>query len=202
MSPTLLVHFNPNKPFGVGAVLAHQMEDGSSQPICYASRTLSPAEKNYSQLDKEALSIIFEVTRFQQYLFGRHFTLLTDHKPLIYLFHPHRSVPQMVSARIQRWSLILGAHSYDIRYRPGKDHGNADSLRRYHCQYILSKYQYLEMSFSHWQKYKNLWSLPKISPIGLPKILFCPLFFVLSLMDGPTLSTNRSFTLTFPKEMS
>ena len=61
-----------------------------------------------------ALSIIFGVTRFQQYLFGRHFTLLTDHKPLIYLFHPHRSVPQMVSARIQRWSLILGEPTVTI----------------------------------------------------------------------------------------
>ena len=119
----------------------------SSQPICYASRTLSPTEKNYSQLDKEALSIIFGVTRFQQYLFGRHFTILTDHKPLIYLFNPHRSVPQMVSACIQRWSLILGAHSYNIHYQPGKDHGNVIVSVAYHCQYILSKYQYLEMSF-------------------------------------------------------
>ena len=139
MSPTLLVHFDPNKQLilscdassiGVGAVLAHQMKDGSSQPICYASRTLSPTEKKYSQLDKEALSIIVGVTKFQQYLFGRHFTLFTDHKPLIYLFHPHRSVPQMASARIQRWSLLLGAYSYDIHYRQGKDHGNADSLSR------------------------------------------------------------------------
>ena len=138
-SPSLLAHFDPTKQLilscdassvGVGAVLAHQAADGSSRPICYASRTLSPAEKKYSQLDKEALSIIFGVTKFKQYLFGRQFILFTDHKPLIYLFHPHRSVPPIVSARIQRWALILGAYSYEIRYRPGKEHGNADGLSR------------------------------------------------------------------------
>ena len=90
----------------------------------------SPLLRKNTQLNKEALSIIFGVTKFKQYLFGRHFTLFTDHKPLIYLFHPHRSVRQMASARIQQWSLLLGAFSYDIRYRPGKDRGNADSLSR------------------------------------------------------------------------
>ena len=82
----------------------------------------------YSQLDKEALSIIFGVAKFKQCMFGRSFILFTDHKPLIYLFHPHRSVPQVVSARIKRWALMLGSYSYEIRYRLGKEHTNADGL--------------------------------------------------------------------------
>ena len=138
-SPTLLVHFNPEKqlvlscdasPYGIGAVLAHQLDADSQKPICYASRTLSPAEKKYSQLDKEALAIVFGVTKFHQYLYGRCFTLLTDHKPLTSLFNPSRSVPQMASARIQQWALTLGTYNYKIHYRKGKDHGNADCLSR------------------------------------------------------------------------
>ena len=67
-SESLLVHFDPDKhillacdasPYGVGAVLSHQMADGSERPIAFASRSLSPAHTNYSQLDKEGLSLVF-----------------------------------------------------------------------------------------------------------------------------------------------
>ena len=117
-------------PYGLGAVLSHHMADGSERPVGYASRTLSKAESNYSQLDKEALAIIFGVRKFHQYLFGYHFEIKTDHKPLTHIFQESRATPTMASGRIQRWALTLGVYDYAIQYREGKAHANADALSR------------------------------------------------------------------------
>ena len=106
------------------------MEDGSEQPITFASRSLAPAEKKYAQLEKEGLAILFGVKKFNQYLLGRKFAILSDHKPLQHLFSPRRPVPPLASARIQRWALTLGAYDYTIEYKPGPEHANADSLSR------------------------------------------------------------------------
>ena len=117
-------------PYGVGAVLSHVMANGDERPICYASRTLSETEKKYSQLDKEALAIVFGVKKYHQYLYGRQFELKTDHKPLTHIFSETKATPTMASGRIQRWALILGAYSYTISYKPGKENTNADALSR------------------------------------------------------------------------
>ena len=138
-SNTLLVHFDPSKPiilacdasqYGIGAVLSHVMEDGAERPIAYTSRTLNPAEKRYSQLEKEGLAIVSGVKKFHNFLYGRHFTIQSDHQPLSFLFGETKGIPQLASARIQRWALTLSTYNYTIRYKAGKSLGNADALSR------------------------------------------------------------------------
>ncbi|XP_046443918.1 uncharacterized protein K02A2.6-like [Daphnia pulex] len=139
-SAEVLCNYNPKwilklacdaSPFGVAAVLSHILPDGSERPISYASKSLSASEKNYSQLDKEALSIIFGVKRFHSYLYGRKFTLITDHKPLLAILGPKKGIPPLAAARMQRWALILAAYSYELEFRKTTEHGNADALSRF-----------------------------------------------------------------------
>ena len=118
-------------PFGVAAVLSHVMPDGNERPIAYASKSLSAAERNYSQLDKEALAIIFGVRRFHSYIYGRIFTLITDHKPLLGILGPNKGIPPLAAARMQRWALILAAYHYNLEFRRTEEHANADAFSRF-----------------------------------------------------------------------
>ena len=70
-------------PYGLGAVLSHIMPDKSERPIMFTSRTLTNAERNYSQIEKEALAVIFAVKKFHQYIYGQTVTIQTDHKLLL-----------------------------------------------------------------------------------------------------------------------
>lgn len=107
LSSDLLVHFDPKldivlvcdaSSYGVGAVLAHRMPDGSERPVGYAFRTLTLAERNYSQLEREGFACVFGINT--AYLFGHHFELVTDHKPLLALLNQHKSTSEQASAMV------------------------------------------------------------------------------------------------------
>ena len=110
-SDNLIIHFDPTKnltltcdasPDGIGAVLSH-----GELPIAFASRSLNQAERNYSQLDREGLSIIFGGRKFHKFVYGREITIITDHKPLLGLFGENKPLPGHTSPGLQRWAITL-----------------------------------------------------------------------------------------------
>ena len=108
---------------GLGAVI---LQD--SKPIMFASRALTGAEKNYQNLERECLATIWGMEKFHYFLYGKHFTLETDQKPLASIYKKHMVD---ISPRIQR--LVVRSFPYqpfDVQYRRGKDIPLADALSR------------------------------------------------------------------------
>ena len=138
-SSDVFVHYDPSRSlkldcdassYGVGAVLSHVFPDGLERPVAYASRTLTQSERGYSQLEKEALSLVYGVNKFHQFIYGRPFTLVTDHKPLMTILSPKKGLPTLAAARLQRWAIRLAAYQYDIEFRSTEKHCNADGFSR------------------------------------------------------------------------
>ena len=138
-STSLLTHFDTSKPivltvdaspFGVGAVLSHRFKDGQERPIAFHSKALTAAERNYAQLDREALAIVVGVKKFHHFLYGHNFEIITDHKPLLGLLSSDRQIPEMISPRMLRWTIFLTSYNYTLLHRPGKNIPHADALSR------------------------------------------------------------------------
>ncbi|BHF79687.1 hypothetical protein SprV_0702280900 [Sparganum proliferum] len=131
-----LTHYDPTLPIvvatdasdhGVCAAIPHTFPDGSEKAIMHASCTRTPAEKNYGQIEKEALALVFAVKKFHKLLHGRHFTLLMDHKPLLSILGSRKVIPVYSASRLQRWATILLDYDFDISYRRTTDFGQADT---------------------------------------------------------------------------
>lgn len=112
-------------PSGLGAVLLQEDAKGERRIIAYASKSLSELERKYFQTEREALGLVWGVEHFRLYLVGTKFKLVTDCKPLQFLFS-RRSKP---CARIERWVLRLQSFDYEVVYEPGITN-LADALSR------------------------------------------------------------------------
>lgn len=115
---------------GLGATISHKYPDGTIKVIQHASRALTKPERAYSQIDREGLAIIFAVKKFHKMLFGRHFSLQTDHKPLLRIFGSKKGIPSYTANRLQRFALTLLGYDFDMEYVRTDDFGNADLLSR------------------------------------------------------------------------
>ncbi|XP_036149749.1 uncharacterized protein LOC118647910 [Monomorium pharaonis] len=122
-----------NRPFvlttdasneAIGAILS-QGTIGKDKPLAFAFRTLNKAETRYSTTEKELLAIVWATKHFRQYLYGKKFTIVTDHKPLVWLMNVKDP-----NSRLMRWRLKLEEFDYKIVYKPGKTNTNADGLSR------------------------------------------------------------------------
>lgn len=107
---------------GLGAVL---LQNGL--PVAYASKALSECQQRYAQIEKELLAILFGCERFNQFIFGRHITIETDHNPLIGIM---KKPLNSTSPRIQRMLIKLQKYEFNLVYKRGKELYIADTLSR------------------------------------------------------------------------
>ncbi|UYV65997.1 K02A2.6-like [Cordylochernes scorpioides] len=114
--------------YGLGAVLKQEGNNGIWRPVAYSSRTMTPTEKRYAQIEKEALAITWACERFQDFLLGKRFRIETDHKPLIPLFSTKELSSQ--TPRLQRFRMRMMRFGFEIVHIPGKELLDADALSR------------------------------------------------------------------------
>lgn len=107
--------------------MAHEIEE---KPICFTSFTLNEAQRKYRILHLEALAVVSCVKKFHKYLYGQHFMIYTDHKPLLGVFGKEGKHSIFVT-RLQRFIMELSIYSFEIKYRPSRRMGNADFCSRF-----------------------------------------------------------------------
>uniref|UniRef100_A0A1I8BHK6 RNA-directed DNA polymerase n=1 Tax=Meloidogyne hapla TaxID=6305 RepID=A0A1I8BHK6_MELHA len=105
-------------------------EDEQETSFEKINKSLSQSEKNYGQIEKEGLALVFAVQKFHKMLFGRKFKLRTDHKPLVSIFGNKKGIKVQTASRLQRWALILTNYDFDIEFVSTDKMGMADSLSR------------------------------------------------------------------------
>jgi len=130
----VLGHFDHSAPtklrtdasgYGIGAVLLQDHGDGF-KPICYISRLLTVHEKNYTISEKECLAIVDAIQKLKHHVAGSKFIVETDHCSVFWLKSKANLPP-----RLLRWALVFQQYDYEIVYRSGKLHKDADCLSRY-----------------------------------------------------------------------
>ncbi|GBM45846.1 Retrovirus-related Pol polyprotein from transposon 412 [Araneus ventricosus] len=107
--------------------LLQQHVDGSSEPLGFFSRKLTPAERKYSTYDRELLAIYSTIKFFPHFLEGRHFVVFTDHKPLTFAFKQNH---EKTSPRQIRHLELIGQFTSDIRYTADSSNLVADTFSR------------------------------------------------------------------------
>ena len=127
----ILAYYNPKLPlciqcdssqFGLGAALLQ-----GGKPLDFRSRTLTPTEQRYAQIEKEMLAVVFALEKFNDYTFGQKTTVYTDHQPLVSIVKkPLHIAPR----RLQRMMIRLQKYDFEVEYMPGKNMVLADTLSR------------------------------------------------------------------------
>lgn len=142
MSSPILAFYDTTKPlslvcdaspYGVGAIL-NIIVDGVERPVYKASASLSQAEKNYSQYDREALAVVFGLKKFYKFVYGHHVSIFTDCEALPPIFSGRKDFGGVINSRFLRWLLFVQNYDFEIRHRPSKQTVNADALSRLPCE--------------------------------------------------------------------
>ena len=134
VSEHVMAHPQLNKPYklytdacdyAIGGILCQDDDQGIERPIVYTSKQLSPTQRKWAVIEKEAYALVKALIKLRPYLLGAEFTAYTDHKPLTSLF-----TKEMNNTKIQRWAVLLEEYGCKVEYRKGKNNIRAYMLSR------------------------------------------------------------------------
>ena len=107
------------------------------RPVAFHSRTLQTSEQHQATVEKETQAIVEAINHWIHFLLGRHFTLITDHKSVSYMYD-YKSSSKIKNDKIMRCRVALSPYSYNIQFRPGKYNDGPDTFTRVKCASIYS----------------------------------------------------------------
>ena len=135
VSPPILAFPNFDRPFivstdasgfGIGCILKQTDDAGRERVVAYASRVLTEVERRYSVTERECLALRYATQVFRPYLHGAKFKVVTDHRSLLQM-----KTLKNPTNRLNRFSMDLEGFDYDIEFKEGRKHSDADALSRY-----------------------------------------------------------------------
>ena len=158
LSPLLLEHYDPTKKLvvaadacqtGIGGVLIQRDLNGYEHAVYHISQSLTETQKNYSQIEKEALALVTAVERFHKFVWGRHFILQTDHKPLVALLQTEntKGLKSTTAARLKRWAIRLLGYDFQIEFVRTEEFGQADALSRLVDQFRRDNTEEIQVAY-------------------------------------------------------
>lgn len=150
---------------GIGAVLEQQGDEGHWKPVQFASRSLSEAEKRYSNIEREALGITWACERMREFLIGTTFTIQTDHKPLLTLFG--KKPMNELTPRIQRFRMKMANFSYKMQHVAGKRFFTPDTLSR---APIAGMTENMDILSEEMEEFKNIRAIYRVEDPVITKI--------------------------------
>ena len=146
-------------PCGLGCVLLQEV-DNQMCPVAYASRSLTDVEKRYAQIERGALAVLYRLQKMQTYIYGRHVTIATDHKPLLGVFtKPSQSI------RLERIALRAQDYHFNLIHEPGT--GNiADGLSKLLVTTPATEVKFVKEHVNFVKKDSTLLSIEEIQEAG------------------------------------
>ena len=170
-------------PVGLGCVLLQNV-DSRWQPISYASRSLTAAEKRYSQIEREAMAVLFGLQKMHSYIYGRHVVVSTDHKPLLGVFNKNTQ-----SIRLERIALRCQDYDFTLTYEPGSEN-IADGLSRLPLNATVTETSFVEEHVHFVKSADALLSIDEIKEAGEsdPELLE-----VVKVLDGTQNLVNNKW---------
>ena len=179
VSSGVLIHYNPKlqiivacdaSPYGLGAILSHKFELNGvvvERPVIFASCSLTDCQQRYAQIDREALAIMFAISRFHKYIWGRKFILQTDNAPLRHILCPDKPIPVMAAQRLQHWAYALQAYQFEIVHKQGSALLHVDALSRVPSPQTFVSESDLQ---SHFVDVLSISSIPSDLPLNVSVI--------------------------------